>query len=748
MKQFWSKEWVQNTAFFTCLSLLFFNRTLFPAAGQVLGGYDMRGAYLPLYEAVRSALRQGRLPFWDPYRFNGNPLMADPQQSAFYPPTWLTFTLPANVGVSWYMALHVILAGVGMAAFVRFMGGKRLPALLAGVTFAFSGLLAGRLWAGHSAVYASTSWAPWLLLALVWAVRRGRWETAVVAALPLALALLAGHLPSFLYLSLLWGAFALYLWLTETGQRMLLVRQAAIMLGVGLALAAVQLLPFAQFSTATSRAVTANYDFATAYSLPPAHLITLLLPEFFGEPTRVGYWSVPTFEELSYYAGVLALLGLLLALRRPDRLTWFYILLMVAGLWLALGRYGVLYRFAFDWLPPFRLVRAPGRAAFLFLFAAAALLGHTLSHWQTISLAERRAQLGAYWRWVLTAGGIALFLALAVTGAIFMSIHPTDTSGRLWQQVGGYGIALLVLSLGGALIWAYLTTAETRQRRIWGGALLLLVVFDMWLFAFKMVRLETAVPDPIWFDVKAVVGDDLVKVLPWGVPVFSHSFPLSMEIYSTFGYASLEPADGAALASSVPDPRSTAYDLLGVALVAAPVPLEQYSDGPHPLRLRAQQGNTWIYERGRVFPLARLLSQTEVIPDPEIATARIHQPDFDPATTVILAAEPACDLQPGASGTADVIETSPGYWHIRTDSDGPALLVLSETAYPGWQVTVNGVRTEWHTAYTAVRAVCVPAGTSEVIWQFRPTIFLWGGLISLLVLLLIGYCQYYVLRIP
>ena len=53
--------------------------------------------------------------------------------------------LPVNVGLSWYMLLHIWLAGLGMFAFVRYMGANWLPALLSGIAFAFSGLLAGRL---------------------------------------------------------------------------------------------------------------------------------------------------------------------------------------------------------------------------------------------------------------------------------------------------------------------------------------------------------------------------------------------------------------------------------------------------------------------------------------------------------------------------------------------------------------------------------------------------------------------------
>lgn len=151
----------------------------------------------------------------------------------------------------------------------------------------------------------------------------------------------------------------------------------------------------------------------------------------------MGYWSVPTFEELTYYAGLLAVLGLLLGLRKPSRLTWFYVVLLLLGLGLALGRYGVLYKLAYAFLPPFQLVRAPGQAAFLYLFAVTALLAHSLTAWQATPLAARAAALGLLLRWIGLVVGLAGFAALAATGAVFMAVHPTDTSGRLWHQVGG-----------------------------------------------------------------------------------------------------------------------------------------------------------------------------------------------------------------------------------------------------------------------------------------------------------------------
>ncbi len=749
---------------FLGLALAFFARALFPPAGQVLAGHDMVGNYYIYWEVVREALRGGRLPLWEPNIFGGFPFLAQPQGNTFYPPNWINLLVPVRVGVTLLMVFHVWLAAFGMYAYTRYLGARWLPAVLAGLGFAYGGLLTGRLWAGHGPVYAVFIWTPAMLLALTWAADRRRWAAAVVAGAPFGLSLLAGHVPSFLYVGLVWAAFAAYLIITRPGQRLLVARQAATAAVVGLALAAVQLVPFLQFSLSSERLAVADYAFATDYSLPPAHLVTLLVPEFFGEPTSVGYWSVPTFEELTYYAGILAVLGIVLALRRPTRLTWFYLLLIVFGLWLALGRYSVLYELAYRFLPPFRFVRAPGRAAFLYLFAASALLAHTLSVWRDLPAAERRRALLPYWPAALSVLGIALFAALAATGAVFLSVHPTDTSGRLWQQIGGYALALAVVGLGGALIWGYLMDdagerlpvesassdadsdrprppaplppgTPAPRRTLFALCLITLVLADTWVFSWKMVRLASTAPDAVWTDGRAIVGEPDGRVLPWGVPLFSQNGAMQVNWPSIFGYDSLEPAAHIALASSVPDPRSTAYDVLGASHVLAGGPLDEFTEGDRALTLLGQQGRAWVYRRARPLPIARLVYATEVIPDPAAAIDRIHAEGFDPATTAILDEAAPCELGATGAGAAEIAAHEPTRWTIHTRSEMPALLVLAENAYPGWRVTVDGEPARLMTAYTSVRAVCVPEGEHVVEWVYAPALYGVGGALTVFTLL-------------
>jgi hypothetical protein len=727
------------------LTLIFMERALFPPAGQAVGGLDVRGLFYPWLSAARSAIREGHLPLWDVYQFGGYPFMSNPQTALFYPPTWLAILLPVNAGIGWYVALHVWLAGVGMLLFVYHQSRPSWTgALLAALAFAFSGFTAARVWAGHIGLLATYAWLPWLLLALARSVERADVWSGVIGGLPLGLAILAGHTTSLIYVGLAWLAFALFLAIT-TRRWPLIARQVVIAGLTALALSAIQVIPLVEFSRVSTRAAKPTFEFASAYSLPPAHLITLLIPDYFGEPTRAGYWSVPNFEELTYYVGLLPLLGVALGLRRPTRLTWFCITLGLFGLLLALGSYGFLYRLLYDLLPPFRVARAPGRAASLFVFAAAVLLGDAVSTWERIPARERVPTLRPLLRWLLiTIAGVGV-AGLAATGAVFAAQHPTDTSGRLWHQVGGWSLALACGLVGGGLLWAYFTTqpAQQRRRSALAAGLVALVVTDLWLFGFKLVRLDPVGPSALWSDASTVIGPTTERVLPWGLSIFEQNGAGQVGLRSVFGYNALEVAANQALTASVADPRSTAYDILGVGYVIAGGPLDEYAQGDtqgeRALELVDQRGATWVYRRSRVMPLARLVSQVEVIQDDTAAIARVHQPDFDPGRTAILREPPPCEIQSeSAPGTACVIEARPGYWQVETHSDAPGLLVLAETAYPGWRVTVDGQAAEALVAYTAVRAVCAPAGTHTIEWTYSPVSFKLGGALSLAALGMTG----------
>jgi hypothetical protein len=723
------------------LTILFLNRDLFPDSGEALGTHDTRALFYPWLSTMREAVWEGRLPIWEPDHFNGYPFISNPQVAFFYPPTWLAVLLPVNTGISWIVALHIWFSGIGMLFYTRFMGARWLGSLLAAVTFAFSGYVAVRLWAGHLGVVATASWTPWILLATAWSMKGARSWMAALAGMALGLAFLAGHTPSLIYVLLIWIAFVAYLVILAAGQRWIAIRQVSLMALVGLGIAAVQIVPTLEFVLNSQRAALADFEFATDFSLPPAHLITFIVPEFFGEPTRTGYWSVQNFEELTYYTGLLSLVAVILGLRKPTKLTWFYFSLMVLGLVLALGRYGVLFRILLDVFPYLSITRAPARATFLFVFAASALLGHTISTWEAVPIALRKEQISGLMRWTLLVFSVAGIAALAANGAVFMAIHPTDTSGRLWHQLGGYSAAIVLMIASGGILWAYLSAEvdRGRRKRLLAASLIAVAVVDLWIFGIKFVRVETVDPDPVWLESREVIKDENTRILPWGVPIFAQNGNKEVGLQSVFGYESLAPGTHLALASSVPDPRSSAYDILNAGYVVAQVPLDQFTDGDAALELVKKQGSTWVYKRPKSLPNIRLLYEYEVIENNQSAIERLHDPNFDPNQNVILQNEPNCPVGPTPStmSTPVVTDSIPGLWRIVTRTDSPGLLVLAETDYPGWQVTVDGASEESLRAYTSIKAVCVPVGEHFVDWRLVPYSLLFGGALTLLTLVIV-----------
>ncbi|MCC6616957.1 MAG: hypothetical protein IT320_26030 [Anaerolineae bacterium] len=70
--------------------------------------------------------------------------------------------------------------------------------------------------------------------------------------------------------------------------------------------------------------------------------------------------------------------------------------------------------------------------------------------------------------------------------------------------------------------------------------------------------------------------------------------------------------------------------------------------------------------------------------------------------------------------------------HVTADPDEAMVVTIQETAYPGWQVTLNGEPAELESVGGQV-GVVLPAGASsyEVLFQYRPPLFYMGGAVTM-----------------
>lgn len=336
------------------------------AVGRPLAGYDVTNYSGPNRLQVTEAIRSGRLPQWDPFRFGGSPLLANPQAAVLYPFHWALAAVPADRAQGVSLTFHAIVLAGGAYAFARRALEVSPPAaLVAGVGVALGGF--SHAHAGHYEQATAMAWFPWALLGAHLAAsssktaRASRWSPAGVA-LCLALVALAGHTQ---YLHMVLAAVAIYA--VATVRTWLGVARLVSGAVLGLGIAAAQLVPTALVARQSIRAGGLTIAEAAQESVAPAQVLSVFLSDDWGR------MSVEAWAWVPWAVAALAVIGVTTGTR--DRRVLGLGLLVATGVALALGRHAPLYRLAFDVVPGLDLFRVPSRWLLLPAMAIPMLAG-------------------------------------------------------------------------------------------------------------------------------------------------------------------------------------------------------------------------------------------------------------------------------------------------------------------------------------------------------------------------------------
>jgi hypothetical protein len=248
---------------------------------------------------LRSEVRLGRLPLWNPYQAAGSTYWSNGSSAPLFPLHLLFVITPLQLGWVLLPWLRLVIAGVGAAALARELGVSRSGALLAALTFALCGTVASFVLFPMSNVQALL---PWVFLA-VERLAKGTWGLAPLALLG-GLQLLGGHPETALYTALLTAIY-----LAVRGPKFLLRTWMDFSVGWALAaaIAAVELLPLAATLPHTSRWLAWQPPDAVPFPTVLALWSRLLLPEAWGSPAKGTWWGPYNYAATAIYAGAAAL---------------------------------------------------------------------------------------------------------------------------------------------------------------------------------------------------------------------------------------------------------------------------------------------------------------------------------------------------------------------------------------------------------------------------------------------------------
>ena len=640
--------------------------------GKALYIRDVARGLMPEHAVLGEILRGGELPLWNPHFGAGQPLAANPMYEAFYPPQWLAALPDFFAGVHIEIVLHLLLAALGMFAFLRSLALRSAAAFFGALTFAFGGTILSAT--SLFPILFSLAW--WPLIAMF--VHR---QKIAPAALALGMMFLAAEQSMMVMASALIAAYCVW---------RLRARGIAVAALIGIAaflVASVQLVPALDFQRDSGRAAPLAYAAAGEWRMTPLRPLELLVPSAFGRFTAdaIYFWASSHSSRapwlFSWYAGmlaaVLAIAGFVYRIRgwRPVAI--------ICAVSYAFAVYPLHY-----WLG-LRSIRYPEKffiPATFFLIVLAAIAADRF-------LDDARFRITTF--------RVSLAASVVAAGALAFAWSPLFA--RAWHLGGYFDDIVREARIGG------LTTLAT------AATLVLILLFRErprlvlpLLGAFVLADLA-----PRMYGLAPRIGRAY-----YDPPPIASKIPRGARIYN----------DAAWRVMLAPQPP-IAYDARWVRMRNAMFTEMQALWG-FDSALELDVSGTMLRptaELTRLFLDAEVRGQREVVRR-VLAAAGVTHVIALPAEVIALPGNARWTIRGrilGARQTANAID-------LDVDVATAARLFVSVTRHRYWRATIDGAPAAIRPANVAFQSIDVPAGRHRVAMRYNNPLIVVCGIVSLL----------------
>lgn len=667
--------------------------------------------------------KNGQVAFWNPNNFAGTPHLANFQSAAFSPVNIIFVFAPFLQVWTLLIILQPFLAAVGMFLLLRSFQRSQIAALLGSVSFSFCGFIV--VWMAYGTLAMAISFLPLVLYFLKRFSDERRHVFGLCASLLLALSFFSGHFQTSLYLVLYTLAFVVFLERKDIFSKRTLHLLGFIVLGVVLSL--VQLLPTIQFYLLSVR----SDSFITGGGIPFGHLITLVAPDFYGNPVTRNDW-VGSYAEWAMFVGVAPLFLAFVSLLKREPAVKFGWIMGVLILILAVSS-PVQELLGSSRLPVISTSN-PSRIVVLLSFSIAFLSGFGMDGLISLLKSSKIKSL------LLPMGIIALTLVVVW---IFLLIKPFPAE---YTTLAMKNLVLPTAIFAATVCVVFLSFFLRKKKLVFillPLTLLILTAFDSLRFGIKWMPVDPQ--DKVFVDLPVInamqqnVGNGRVfgnlgaqVNTYYNIPGIEGYDPLYIGRYGEFIASSANGSPLDAERSVVKIPRDNKYidrviDLLGVTLVFHPI-ADTNQDWAYPVWSDLKRfeevykdQNFQLFSNKTAIGRGTLYYDYEVIPDDKNILERFYADDFDYRNKLILEEEPEFRPMQDGNGSVDFVRDDPMQLSFNVNTNSPALLFLADNFYPGWKAKVNGRDAKIYRANYTFRAVEVPKGRSSVEFYYSPS---------------------------
>jgi hypothetical protein len=741
----------------------------YPKEGYPLGpttkgiGFDNIRMFYPIRKLVIDDFKIGKIPLWNPYSFSGNTLLGTHQSAVFFPFAFLFFILPMIDAWSVITIMAPILTLLFTYLLLRELGISRLSSVFGAIGYAFSGIMIGWWEEMFLSVY-SMLFCPLILWAIHNYFRTKSWKTYAVLVTALSGSVLSGWFQATLYT---WGFSVIFaVTLAFIGGKKCIKPFVVIASAYvnSILICAIQLIPSFE-----AYIYSARHSFDTAllfknFFAPLTHIVTLIAPDFFGNPAVYNYFGGGFYHEKAVWVTLPTVLLFLYEClywkkREPTKLFFKLSTIIILSLGFALP---TSWFFLYTLHLPFLFEMTPSRIFFLSSLCLSISSAYGLDRYN----ANRKSIF------IVIPVGL-LLLAFSITWyyvRFLLPIYDVHYGISLRNMV----IPTILFIISGLL---FVSGIFNFHKRKYISIFLIIVSLASVLYVTnkylyfserKFVFPDTPIINKlshitginrVWSIGKGAIVRNILNYYKIQSPEGYESFNIAR--YNELVYAShtqgkytpdVQRADVEIYKANTyedlltDDLRKRVLKVTGVKYIvglhAKDDMIQKLSEDGF-VRIWTDQIYD-IFEYVRTLPRYYLVSNYIKESDNQKIINLMYSPMIDLSKTIILEETPQhFEIAPEATGEARLISYQSDKVDFMTKTNGNMLLYISDNYFPGWLAFIDGNSSLLYRANYAFRAVPVPSGEHKIEFIYKPKSFVYGVIVSVVgIIIFISSCVY------
>lgn len=679
------------------------------------GRSDLLNLTIPLKQFLQNNLHQGEFPLWNPYIGNGIPQLAESQTGALQPINIILFGL-LPMDFAFNLSYIIIFATTFFSTYfyLKTIKCSNFSSTVSALAFTFSAIFIVHL--THFNLIQSLSFFPLMLFIVEKSLQTKRKRILLFSSVVFSLSFLSGFFQTTLYTIVFLFLYIFFRFAFgqkfKTGEFFAFIFTFIFSLFLGLLLSAAQLLPSIEYLNISSKIKSDRGMFSELQRFPYVvkNFLEFLNPYINGDPRLGTYppfgnnWGI--FWENAGYFGIASLFFSFLGLMawRKNRFVRLFFIIALILIVLILGKNSpafVLFEF-----PPLSLFRVPARFLVFLTFSLVVLCAIGISKFE--GKFKRRKHLLIFISTIILA---AVFLDLlffarnySLVGVEKDWISCPATGTKIKEDSGIFRI----YTYGNPRLWS-----EVFTKVGWMGK------------------------EKEYYSLRNGLDVYFSEICPLSDPEDYHvslTVPRQRILIDTIG-------SGIAFSNNdiirMSTPSSSLLGLSNVKYIVSPYPIA--GDDMEVFATVSAQPYTYnIYKNNKFIPRAILVPETEKISTVDDFFSKVGEKSFD-FRKVALVEDDTKITDGDSGGKVDIISYKNQEVKIKVSNKKAGVLILFDNYYPGWKVYVNGKEQKIIKADFAFRGVILQPGENTVVFQYKPTYWKVGVIVSVITLIFVVF---------